>query len=152
MRSSRENEESSGRKPLRIFVDANTIVSGLVFEGNEALLLRLGRIGLCRLVTTRYVIDEVARVLQAGEFRFSEEEIVSLISYVNRCMTVYETPRPEKLRKYSSTLQDKKDVHVLAAFHELKCDIMVTGDKELLGKVTKAMATRQALEILLSEK
>jgi predicted nucleic acid-binding protein len=117
MRSSRENEESSGKKPLTIFVDANTIVSGLVFEGNEALLLRLGRTGLCRLVTTRYVIDEVARVLKAGEFRFGEEEIVSLITYVNRCMTVYENVTPEKLRKYSSTLRDKKDVHVLAAFH-----------------------------------
>jgi putative PIN family toxin of toxin-antitoxin system len=152
MRSSRENEESSGKKPLTIFVDANTIVSGLVFEGNEALLLRLGRTGLCRLVTTRYVIDEVARVLQAGEFRFGEEEIVSLITYVNRCMTVCENVTPEKLRKYSSTLRDKKDVHVLAAFHDLKCDIMVTGDKELLVKVTRARTTRQALEILLSEK
>jgi len=127
-------------------------VSGVVFGGNEALLLRLGRIGLCRLVTTRYVIDEVTRVFRAGEFRFSEEEIVSLTSYVNRCVTVYENVKTEKVRKYSSSLQDKKDVDVLAAFHELKCDITVTGDKELLRKVTKARATRQALEVLLSGK
>ena len=152
MRSSRENEESSGKKPLTIFVDANTIVSGLVFEGNEALLLRLGRTGLCRLVTTRYVVDEVARVLQAGEFRFGEEEVVSLITYVNRCMTIHGNVAPGKLRKYSSILRDKKDVHVLAAFHDLRCDIMVTGDKELLVKVAKARTTRQALELLFSEK
>lgn len=152
MRSSRENEESSGKKPLTIFVDANTIVSGLVFEGNEALLLRLGRAGLCRLVTTRYVVDEVARVLQAGEFRFGEEEVVSLITYVNRCMTIHGNVAPGKLRKYSSILRDKKDVHVLAAFHDLRCDIMVTGDKELLVKVARARTTRQALELLFSEK
>jgi len=152
MRSSRENGESSGRRPLRIFVDANTIVSGLVFEGNEALLLKLGRIGLCSLVTTRYVIHEGTQVLQAGEFRFSEEETASLTSYVNTCVRAYENVTPEQLRKYSSTLQDKKDVHVLAAFHELKCDIMVTGDKELLAKVTKAKTTRQVLKILLGEK
>lgn len=149
MRSSRENEESSGRKPLRIFVDANTIVSGLVFEGNEALLLRLGRIGLCRLVTVHYVIDKVTRVLRAGEFRFSEEDVVSLISYMSRCMTVYENVKPARLRKYLSTLEDKKDAHVLAAFHELECDMMVTGDKELLRNVTEARTTRRALEMLL---
>ena len=149
MRSSRGNEESSGKKPLRIFVDANTIVSGLMFEGNEALLLRLGRIGLCSLMTTHYVIDEVTRVLRAEEFRFSEEEIVSLISYVNGCMTVYGNVKPDQLGKYLSTLQDKKDAHVLAAFQELKCDMMVTGDKELLRKVTKARTTRRALEMLL---
>jgi len=152
MRSSRENEESSGKKPLTIFVDVNTIVSGLVFEGNEALLLRLGRAGLCRLVTTRYVADEVARVLQAGEFRFGEEEVVSLITYVNRCMTIHGNVAPGKLRKYQSILRDRKDVHVLAAFHDLRGDIMVTRDKELLVKVAKARTTRQALELLFSEK
>jgi predicted nucleic acid-binding protein len=152
MRSSRENEESSGRKPLRIFVDANTIVSGLVFEGNEALLLRLGKIGLCSLVTTHYVIDEVSRALRAGEFRLSEEEAVSLISCVNRCITVCENATPRQLRKYLSTLRDKKDAHVLAAFQELKCDMMATGDKKLLRKVPKARTTRRALGILLSVK
>jgi hypothetical protein len=32
MRSSRENEQSYGKRELSIFVDANAIVSGLVFE------------------------------------------------------------------------------------------------------------------------
>ncbi len=148
----REKEEGFGKKQLKIFVDANTIVSGLVFEGNEALLLRLGRIGLCMLVTTRHVVDEVDQVLRAGEFQLGEEEVVSLLSYVHRSMRVYDSLRPEQLRKYSPRLQDKKDVHVLAAVHELKCDILVTGDKELLGKVTGARTTRQTLETLLSKK
>ena len=127
-------------------------MSGLLFEGNEDLLIRLGRTELRRLVTTRHVIDEVTRVLQAREFRFSDEEIASLISYSNRCLMVHENVTQEELCKCLSTLQDKKDVHVLAAFHELKCDIMVTEDKELPGNVTKPRSTRQALEILLGEK
>ena len=145
----RENEQNSGKRQLTIFVDANTIVSGLLFEGNEALLLRLGRTGLCTLVTTRYIIHEVTRVLHADEFRLSEEEILALISYTNKCIRVSESLKRAQLRKYTSRLADKKDVHVLAGFSELDCDILVTGDKELLRKVAKARTTRQTLEVLL---
>ena len=146
---SRQNEQNSGKRKLTIFVDANTIVSGLLFDGNEALLLRLGKTGLCTLVTTRYVIDEVTRVLHAEEFRLSKEEIATFLSYTNKCIRVSESLKRSQLRKYSSRLADKKDVHVLAGFSELDCDILVTGDKELLRKVPKATTTRQTLEFLL---
>jgi predicted nucleic acid-binding protein len=149
MKLLRQNEQNSGKRKLTIFVDANTIVSGLLFDGNEALLLRLGKTGLCTLVTTRYVIDEVTRVLHAEEFRLSKEEIVTFLSYTNKCIRVSESLKRSQLRKYSSRLADKKDVHVLAGFSELDCDILVTGDKELLRKVPKATTTRQTLEVLL---
>ncbi len=152
MKSLREKEESSGERPLKIFVDANTIVSGLIFEGNEALLLRLGGMGLCMLVTTRYIMEEVARVLRSSDFRLSEDQAISFLSYANRCLRIYENVKPEHLQKYFSGLRDKKDVHVLAAFYELKCAILVTGDKELLRKVAMSRTTRQTLEILLSKK
>jgi predicted nucleic acid-binding protein len=151
MKLSRENEQNSGQGPLTIFVDANTIVSGLLFDGNEALLLRLGKTGLCALVTTRYVIDEVTRVLYAEEFRLSEEECVAFLSYTSICIRISESPTRSQLHKYSSRLADKKDVHVLAGFTELDCDILVTGDKELLRKVTKARTTRQTLDLLLEQ-
>ncbi len=151
MRSLKEKEESSGNRQLRIFVDANTIVSGLAFEGNEALLLRLGRIGLCRLVTTRHVVEEVARVLKAPELNVSEEDATSFLSYLNSCVRVYGNVKPQQLNKYLGRLEDKKDAHVFVAFDELKCDILVTGDKELLRKVSGAKTTRQALKKLLGE-
>ncbi len=151
MRSLKEKEESSGNRQLTIFVDANTIVSGLIFEGNEALLLRLGRIGLCRLVTTRHVVEEVARVLKAPEFNVSEEEAISFLSYINSCVRVYGNVKPAQLSKYLGRLEDKKDAHVFAAFDELKSDILVTGDKELLRKISGAKTTRQALKKLLGE-
>jgi len=146
---SRENEPGSGRKRLRVFVDANTIVSGLVFEGNEALLLRLGEIRLCGLVTTRYVMDEVHQALRAREFELTEDEVEALIAFAYRCMMVYDGPNRDTLHRYSSRLDDKKDVHVLASFEGLDCDMLVTGDRELLGKVNRAKTTRQAIETLL---
>lgn len=53
------------------------------------------------------------------------------------------------LSKYLPRL-DKKDAHVWTTFEKLECDLLATGDKELLRKVTKARTTRQALEMLLS--
>lgn len=146
---SRENEQGSGKKRLRVFVDANTIVSGLVFEGNEALLLRLGAIRLCTLVTTRYVMDEVHQALRAREFGLTEDELVALIAFAYKCVTVYEGPNRDQLHRYSSRLDDKKDLHVLASFEGLDCDMLVTGDRELLRKVNGAKTTRQAIETLL---
>jgi predicted nucleic acid-binding protein len=152
MKLSRENEQNSGKRPLTIFVDANTIVSGLLFDGSEALLLKLGKIGLCALVTTHYVIDAVTRVLHAEEFRLSdEEEVVAFLSYTSKCIRVSESLKLSQLRKCSSRLADKKDVHVLEGFSELDCDILVTGDKELLRKVAKARMSRQTIELLLGQ-
>ena len=152
MRLSKESEQSSGKRQVALFVDANTIVSSLLFDGNESLLLRLGRISLCKLKTTRYVMDEVTRAFQSREFRLKDEEVASLLSYANKCITVYCSRRREQLLRYLPLLSDKKEVHVLAGFHELKCEILVTGYKELLRKISRARSTRQALEALLGER
>ena len=146
---SRENERGSGKKRLKVFVDANTIVSGLVFEGNEALLLRLGAIRLCSLVTTRYVMDEVHQALTAREFGLTEDEVEGLITFAYKCITVYEGRNRDQLHRYSSRLDDKKDLHVLASFEGLDCDMLVTGNRELLRKVDRAKTTTQAIETLL---
>ncbi len=149
MRSSRENEESFGKRRLSIFVDANTIVSGLVFEGNESLLLKLGAIGACKLVTTRYVIDEVSKALAAEEFGLISEEIAILLTFVNKALVVHEDLNLQKLKRYFHRLNDKKDLPVLAAFEKSNCDFLVTGDKELLRKLPRTKTTRQTLQILI---
>lgn len=151
MRSSRENEKDSGKKPLSIFIDANTIVSAMIFEGNEALLIKLGSAGACRLVTSHYVIEEVVRVLQSREFRISHDEIPFVLQPLRRAIIVHENVGPRDLEDRYTRLDDKKDLHVLAAFEKSKCDMLVTGDKELLKKVKGARTTKQALEIILGE-
>jgi hypothetical protein len=120
-----------------------------VFEGNEALLLRLGAIRLCTLVTMRYVMDEVHQALRAKEFGLREDEVENLITLAYKCTTVHENPNRDELHRYSSRLDDKKGLHVQASFERLECDMLVTGDRELLGKVNGAKTTRQAIETLL---
>jgi predicted nucleic acid-binding protein len=104
------------------------------------------------LVTTRYVIDEVSKALRTKEFKLDRERVVSLLSWVHGAATVHEDLKEQELKKHFSRLDDKKDVHVLSAFEKLRCDILVTGDKELLKKVTGAMTTRRVLRMLLAER
>lgn len=75
--------------------------------------------------------------------------VVKLLSYVNKCVVVHEGMPQTELESYLSRLDDKKDTHVLAAFEKLKCDVLATGDKELLRKVAGAQTTRQISEMLL---
>ena len=143
---------SSGTRAVkRVFVDANTIVSGLLFEGNESLLLRLGMARLCELVTSEYVVEEVKSTLRGNKFYLSEDEVAFLISYLHRCTRVYPPPSSEEINRSLGRLDDKKDVHVLVAFEKLGCDFLATGDAELLSKVKKAKKTRAILKSLLGE-
>ncbi len=139
----------SGKRPVKkVFVDANTIVSGLLFGGNESVLLRLGMIRLGELVTSEYVVEEVKRVL-CSRFDLSEDDVAFLTSYLHRCIRVYPPPSSEEIDRNLGRLKDKKDVHVLVAFEKLGCDLLVTGDSELLSRVKRAKRTRQVLEQLL---
>jgi len=151
MRSSRENERSFGRKRLSIFVDANTIVSALFFEGNEALLLKLGATGACRLVTSEYVLREVANVLRAREFRINRDEIPGVLQFIHRAVVVRNDVAEKDLKEHYARLDDKKVVTVLTAFEKFKGDLLVTGDKELLTKVRGAETTKRAIEMILRE-
>jgi len=80
----------------------------------------------------------------------SRDDIAALLSIAYRSLAVQEDLRQVELKKYLSRLDDKKDVHVLAAYEKFKCNILVTGDKELLKKAAGAKTTRQAIEMLLS--
>ena len=65
---------------------------------------------------------------------------------------VREDVREEDLESCYARLDAKKDVHVLGAFEKFKCDILVTGDQELLKKVKRAQTTRKALGVILAER
>ena len=42
----------------RVFLDTNVLISGLLFHGNEALLLELAAQGLVKLVISQRVVEE----------------------------------------------------------------------------------------------
>ena len=141
---------------MKVFVDANTIVSGLLFVGNESVLLELGRLRALRLVSNEYVAQEVKRVLKREEFSLEDEERQHLLRYTLECISVVEDPPEEEIKKHYDLLGDKKDLPVVLGAKKENCDYLVTGDRELLSKKVKlfvnSVTTSELLEKLVKEK
>ena len=141
---------------MKVFVDANTIVSGLLFVGNESVLLELGRLRALRLVSNEYVAQEVKRVLKREEFSLEDEERQHLLRYTLECISVVENPPEEEIKKHYDLLGDKKDLPVVLGAKKENCNYLVTGDRELLSKKVKlfvnSVTTSELLEKLVKEK
>lgn len=129
-------------------LDANTVVSGLVFEGNEADLLSMGKFGLCNLIICEYALKEIVNVLRGSKFELTDDEVSFLARYLLICVKLYKDAPAKQIMECAHMLKDKEDAPILAAFLYHKCDHLVTGDKELLEKVKNAVTTKEALNIL----
>ncbi len=131
----------------RIFLDANVLVSGIVFKGLEHELLKAGIRKDAILVTSEDVIGELLEVLErkfpakarlAGEsLKLAEIKVVHKEDYA-------ELVPLQKLR-------DLNYRHVLAAALAARCVLLVTGDKDILSAEAqgiKIVAARKALRAL----
>jgi predicted nucleic acid-binding protein len=136
---------------VKLFVDANILISGLLFQGNELLLLELGRYGTCELVTIDYVREEVADFLGRPQVHLSEEEQRRLMVILDRSVVAYRDPPEAEVREALGRLRDEDDLPVLVGFERSGADHLVTGDRELRSPTPKAVRTRRALELLLGE-
>lgn len=110
---------------LRLFVDANTLVSGLVFKGPEHELLKKGARGSVELVTSEDVIEELVEVIN--------RKFPNKASLITEFLKLAELKVIRKARYESKIgeqqVRDLEDRHVLAAAKAAKCKIIVTGDR-----------------------
>ncbi len=130
------------------FLDANTIVSGLLFSGPEAQLLDLGAIGLVTLSTDEYVLREVRKALAKPVFGLDHATVHRLMALVSSRVAIQAEPEERLVAENLARLRDKKDVPVLVGFETSGCDYLVTGDHELLGASKKARRTREAIRTI----
>ncbi len=123
-----------GKKVVRVFLDSNVILSGLLSEkGAPRILLDLLSLGLPFLigVTGRYNLIEIERNLK--------KKIPGLLSlykaYLPKLnLKVIPLPRPEEVRDFSGQIAEK-DIPVLASAVRSKADFLVTGDRQHFGKM-----------------
>jgi predicted nucleic acid-binding protein len=118
-----------GKGPLRIFLDSNIILSGLLSDkGAPRIILDLLSIGLPFLIglTGRYNLVEIERNLKRKMPR-----IVSVYKvYLPKLnLKIIPLPRKEELREYFGKIADK-DIPVLVSAIRGKADFLVTGDKQ----------------------
>lgn len=127
-------------------------MSGLLFEGNEATLLELGRVGAVRLQTNHYALSEVLAVLRRPDFNLTPEETEGLTKYLHTCITLTEDPPDEEILSNLHILNDRKDIPVALGAIESGSDYLVTGDKELLkAQLTPTITTRKLLQLIFQD-
>ena len=123
-----------GKKVVRVFLDSNVILSGLLSErGAPRIILDLLSLRLPFLIgsTGRYNLIEIERNL-----RNKMPGLLSLYkSYLPKLnLKVIPLPRPEDIRGFSGQIAEK-DIPVLISAIRSKADFLVTGDKQHFGKM-----------------
>ncbi|MDG6219665.1 MAG: putative toxin-antitoxin system toxin component, PIN family [Candidatus Thermoplasmatota archaeon] len=112
---------------MRLFLDANILVSGIVFKGNEHdLLLKSNKVNF---ITSEDAIDETMRTIEKKLPEYTTL-VVAFLNIIDLTI-VKRKEYIKELHKYD-LVRDKNDRHILAAATVSKSDYIVTGDKDLI--------------------
>ena len=123
-----------GKKIVRVFLDSNVILSGLLSDkGAPRSILDLLTLNLPFLVgsTGRYNLIEIDRNLK--------KKMPGIISVYKKylpklSLKIIPLPRQEEVRDFSDKIA-KKDVPVLVSAIRSKAEFLVTGDKQHFQKL-----------------
>jgi predicted nucleic acid-binding protein len=123
-----------GKKVVRVFLDSNVILSGLLSErGAPRIMLDLLSLGLPFLMgaTGRYNLIEIERNLK----KKMPDLLFLYKAYLPKLnLKIIPLPRPEEVRDFSGQIAEK-DIPVLISAIRSKVDFLVTGDKQHFGKM-----------------
>lgn len=136
----------------RVFLDANIIISGTFFVGNESRILSLGDIDL---MTSDLVVEEVKEVV-ARKFKSLrvESRRIGLVeverTFIDFDKIVDESEYSSKIPEAKEIVHKKKDSKILAAVLALKPDYFITGDDDFfipeVQQRVPVMRTKEFLE------
>lgn len=116
---------------LKVFLDTNVLVSGIVFAGNERKLLEAIIDGKLGLVLSGDVIGEANEVLKK---KFPKQVVLfPLFLHMVKHEEISKRAYKGSEKRCSELIGDKADVPILAAAVASKADYLVTGDKGLLA-------------------
>jgi putative PIN family toxin of toxin-antitoxin system len=116
---------------LRVVLDTNVLVSGIAFPGGvPGRIVAAWRQGGLDVVLSRYILDELARVLPRLNHRlhWSEAEFADFIDILAINVDLVEPAAAD-----DTDLRDAADQPVLGTLLTAKADYLVTGDLDLLA-------------------
>lgn len=123
--------DGSSRPPIRITIDTNLLVSGLIRTGTPPnQLLRAWIRGAIRLAMSAEMRAEVADVLQRPKFAHYHID-AKLMADVRDALAVSVPVEPPAGVDLPLRCRDAKDDTVLACALAAKVDYIVTGDEDL---------------------
>lgn len=115
---------------MRLVLDTNIVVSGLIWGGVPRQLLELGRNGQATFFTSSVLLDELAGVLEREKFAalLSSQKITPAF-LMQRYGMLVKLVKPQPIER---TVRDIDDDVVIATALAAKADIIATGDSDLL--------------------
>jgi len=135
----------------KIFIDANVIISGTFFEGNESKLISLED---ADLYASDVVIKEVKDVaMRKFKSLKVEDKRIALIE-IERSLIDFEVIVKEKdykrnIGRAKKLIRKEKDSKILAAVLAINPDYFVTGDKDFHNfKIKQLVPVRYTKEVL----
>ena len=127
---------------LRVVLDTNVLVSGIAYPASiPGRILGAWRQGAIEVVLSRYILDELARVLPRLNHRLKWEPN-DFIELIDILAIEAELVEPEALK--SDVARDAADVPVLGTLIAAKADYLITGDEDLLVLVDRYAIVRPA--------
>jgi len=115
---------------LRVVLDTNVLVSALAYPGSiPGRILNAWREGEVDLVLSRFILDEMVRVLpRLPRIKLTPAEIRDL---ADSFLFLAEIVEPSS--ELEVALRDSADQLVLGTLRAAQADYLVTGDKDLLA-------------------
>ena len=119
---------------MRVAVDANTVLSGLFFSGNERRLLLAALRGAVGLVLAEDTLEEVYEVI--GETFRDHADLPGALDLLDAIVGSVElVPRrayAERVARWVPKLRDPSDAGLLACAEAVHADGVVSGDRDVL--------------------
>jgi putative PIN family toxin of toxin-antitoxin system len=116
---------------LRVVLGTNVLVSGLACPGSiPGQIVAAWRQGAIDVVISRYILDEVARVLPRLNHRlhWDDADFTDLLEIL-----AIQADLVEPLPLPPDALRDAADVPVLGTLLAAEADYLITGDQDLLA-------------------
>ena len=116
---------------MRLLLDTNTAVSGLIWQGVPGQLIDEAVLGRIQLISTEALLDELREVLQRPKFKKKMIEIfLTDEELFEGYASLVELVKPVVLT--NSVSRDPDDDQVLAAAIGGQVDLIISGDSDLL--------------------
>ena len=133
-------------KRLRIVLDTNVIISGILFGGIPRSILDMLISGKHDFSLSMPIIEEIREVLNRPKFGFDNEKALLLIEELHSLCTIV---KPRKSINF--ILDDPDDNKILGCAVAADADIIISGDSHLLSigsyKGIKILSPRQFISI-----
>ena len=136
----------------KLVLDTNTYISGFLWEGNEAELIRKIESGKAYSFISKDILGEIDEVLRRGKFvnilKAASTTTDEVLSKIVSLSTIVIGPKLEE----NVVKEDKKDDKFIECAFNAKAYIIISGDEHLLKlkeyKNIKIMTTSDVLKLL----